>query len=270
MINESLSASYLMYELLAVSAAHLAFLTPNNEKYYYHLSKSLQSKALTVFTETSALDDESATMPSMMFSWLLSLHLLREATTNMGADFGLFLEDLVRYLNIHRGIRSIAGRGWSALKQTELKLVITASEGLLNREGGSGTECAPLQSLLDSSDLSATSKDMYTETVGHLQTVFDADRNSKLQDGWTDATFLWPPIISAEYCQAVEQRRPEALIILSYYAVLLHRWREAWFIGKAGEYLIRSITRYLGPHWARWLEMPNQLLQQAVTPEDCH
>lgn len=54
----------------------------------------------------------------------------------------------------------------------------------------------------------------------------------------------------------VLQRKPEALIIIAYLAPLLHRRRQNWLVGNAGEVLINAILDYLGPDWAVWLQAP--------------
>lgn len=77
----------------------------------------------------------------------------------------------------------------------------------------------------------------------------------------------WPVRIPTEYINVLSKRQPEALAILAHYAVLIHRARDFWVLGRpeasaddAGTFLIRSINEYLGPAWASWMEWPNQVL----------
>jgi hypothetical protein len=66
--------------------------------------------------------------------------------------------------------------------------------------------------------------------------------------------------LSAKYTEFLEQRRPEARIILAHYAVLLHRRRGAWSVGAAGKFLLDSIASYLGRHWETWLAWPQAVI----------
>ena len=53
-------------------------------------------------------------------------------------------------------------------------------------------------------------------------------------------------------------RRPEALAVLVYYALLLHYGRSLWQVGDAGAYMLRVIAEHLGPEWDAWLEYPRE------------
>ncbi|KAH7024654.1 uncharacterized protein B0I36DRAFT_434317 [Microdochium trichocladiopsis] len=60
-----------------------------------------------------------------------------------------------------------------------------------------------------------------------------------------------------QYRELLAQRRPEALVIFAYYAVLMHRAGDYWGIGSlAGGVLVTGIEGYLGGFWRRWLEWP--------------
>ena len=78
--------------------------------------------------------------------------------------------------------------------------------------------------------------------------------------------FGWLVIVGKEYTDLLSARRPEALIILSYYAVVLHKRRNFWAIGDAGRFLVNAIDIHLGRHWDRWLTWPrNMVCQEEVS-----
>ncbi|KAH9238528.1 hypothetical protein K456DRAFT_1827104 [Colletotrichum gloeosporioides 23] len=70
----------------------------------------------------------------------------------------------------------------------------------------------------------------------------------------------WPVRITRDYISLLQQRRPEALVIMGYYAVLLHRARDYWAVGDSGRFLVKTISNHLGSYWSEWLEWPNQEL----------
>ncbi|KAH8669414.1 hypothetical protein BGZ61DRAFT_364547 [Ilyonectria robusta] len=72
-----------------------------------------------------------------------------------------------------------------------------------------------------------------------------------------DAAIAFCIIINHDYIEHLNQRRPEALIILAFHAVILHWNRNMWTFGDGGQYLIRAITSHLGAYWACWLCWPN-------------
>jgi hypothetical protein len=58
----------------------------------------------------------------------------------------------------------------------------------------------------------------------------------------------------------LSRRKPEALIILAHYAVLLHRRRRVWLVGNVGWILIQEISKFLGTFWKTWLDWPNEVI----------
>ncbi|KAI0469485.1 hypothetical protein F4859DRAFT_505443 [Xylaria cf. heliscus] len=68
----------------------------------------------------------------------------------------------------------------------------------------------------------------------------------------------WPIILPAAFLDLLKQRRPEALVIVARYAVLMHYSRDIWIFGNGGRLLVRSISQYLGTFWAQWLVWPNE------------
>lgn len=71
----------------------------------------------------------------------------------------------------------------------------------------------------------------------------------------------WPLIIPVEFTDLLAQRRPEALVILAHWAVLLIHHRELWFVGNAARFIIESVKKHLGQYWEPWLEWPRSQLK---------
>ncbi len=72
----------------------------------------------------------------------------------------------------------------------------------------------------------------------------------------------WLVRVSGEYISLLARRQPEALVVLAYYAVVLHRAREHWIVRDVGEALIRAVGSYLGRYWADWLDWPCRMLEE--------
>jgi hypothetical protein len=56
------------------------------------------------------------------------------------------------------------------------------------------------------------------------------------------------------------QRRPEAIAIMGYWALLLHYSRSLWHVADSGSHLLNSISGYLGKDWEPWLAWPVSVL----------
>ena len=70
----------------------------------------------------------------------------------------------------------------------------------------------------------------------------------------------WPITISAEYTELLDERRPEALVVMAYFSILLHGRRSFWAVGNAGRYLLAAVDEYLGERWAEWLAVPKEMV----------
>ena len=75
--------------------------------------------------------------------------------------------------------------------------------------------------------------------------------------------WVWPINLSGEFTDLLSMRKPEALIILAHYAVLLHHRRRVWLVGNVGGILIQEISKFLGTFWKSWLDWPNEVIAQS-------
>jgi hypothetical protein len=280
-IREAFTRPYLMDELLALSAAHKSStLTPNTsaEALTYRTEATrLQTRALARLNAASAPSSESDDncVALFLFSTFLGQHVLFDVfCPHRRTDLAAVLDRFVHCLGLHRGIRAIAGTWWERLRR-ESRLMFGLPEYLTSGTG-SGTpasssqerraECATLLELLRTkSELAGSAGEACREAVEALQRMFDSARQPMTAGAAASSRrFIvvqeWPVRVPAGYVELLEQRRPEALVILAYYGVLLHRARDHWAIGDAGSYLVRSITKHLGAYWAEWLRWPNAVV----------
>ncbi|KAF6831556.1 C6 finger domain-containing protein [Colletotrichum musicola] len=264
--KEALRRPYLMDEVLAYTAAHKSTLVDDaDSKVLYHTEATrLQSRAITNLGMADEVVTEDNFLALFIFSVLLGQHVLFDAFSS-AASLPAVLDKLVHCLGIHHGISAIAGEAmekFAAVFQQQLladpaqmKHDVTGSP-----DGLRGSECDDVLRRLQASDMSDAARAVYVRVVEILQYQFDSARD---KDSWRFVAVQdWPVRISNDYISLLKQRRPEALVILGYYAVLLHRAREFWVVGDSGRFLIRAISNHLGSYWADWLEWPNQELNR--------
>ena len=72
----------------------------------------------------------------------------------------------------------------------------------------------------------------------------------------------WHVVLPSEFADVLRDRRPEALVILAYYGVLLHRARRYWICGGNGAVLVRAIARQLGPEWGPVMRWPIDVIDR--------
>ncbi|CEL04114.1 hypothetical protein ASPCAL05246 [Aspergillus calidoustus] len=258
-INYGLAAPYLMNELLALAALHLSIIrTPQKEFYRYH-SAQLQNHTLRLFHETKLAHSGQVSVPAFCFSSILGLHLLCDTLAFRDDDFQDFLDRFIHYLRIHRGVRTIIKGNWGFLKQTSLGGVLTEGEARLDNELGHEEVCGRLLGLIKKAKLGPVTTRIYEQAIEALQRSMNASKDDTAGGGRHGAT-AWPVMVSVEYTDMLVERRPEALVILAHYAVLLYRCRDMWIFDDGGRFLIGSVARYLGAEWREWMEWPQSVL----------
>ncbi|RVX67026.1 hypothetical protein B0A52_09240 [Exophiala mesophila] len=251
----AVSAPYLMHEVLAISALHLAVLRPEHVTYFRDYSVGLQTRAITLFNGAKTVVNQSTCVPMFLFSTFLGIQVLCDTLNYYQEELNAFLDQFVTYLHLHRGVRAVINQSWDALRNTELKPIIESTPPRSVEDSGR-VECDDLKDLIDKSDLSESSVAVYHDTIKDLRWVFRIVGRPGAQFDNPQLVFAWPTVISAEYVSLLQQRRPEALVILAYFAALLHRHRQFWCFNDGGTFLVRSISDYLGPYWNTALAWP--------------
>lgn len=189
------------------------------------------------------------------FSLLLGQQTLADVFTTT-PTVSEVLDRLPQCLTLHYGIRSIvAGSGgrFEELLSQRLPhdpIYFTSDVASLPH----GNECDSLLQRLKDSDNTDATKAIYIDVVGILRYLFNSVRSDETRKYIVIQE--WPVRVSDGYTRLLRQRQPEALVLLSYYAVLLHWANDFWAVQDCGSALIDSISDYLGDCWAEWMEWP--------------
>ncbi|KAJ9603772.1 hypothetical protein H2200_011958 [Cladophialophora chaetospira] len=258
-VREALTAAYLMDALIAVAAAHKSTLSGEDRNFYQTEATRLMTRSLTKFNAYDEITEDYA-MAAFLYTMLLGQLVLFEIFSQ-GEDMTSTLDRFVHCIKLHHGIRKVVAPVWHKIKPIMggCHLAEWVSDGIpKGRETNS--ECSPLWELLGRNDLSSSTRHAYSSSIEALQMMFNY--MSEHPTNRMMAVQEWLVRISMDFVDLISQRRPEALIILAYYAVLLHHAKDFWAIGSAGRLLIESITSYLGEYWLPWLEWPNEVLNR--------
>ena len=264
-IKHGLRHPFLMRQILATSALHISIERPDQRAFYHQHANQLQSDALAGFNTILQGLDESNILAAFLVSSLIGTHvfcetfLFREATHD---TFNSTLDSLIGCINLLRGIRSIISDWWSFLCESELGSVLMSANEQRDAYKQASNEIGVLNQMVDAADIGIPSREAYKKTIQELEKVFAAQSQLDDLQASTSANmvFSWLVLVPKEFVELLSARRPEALVILSYYAVVLHHRRKFWAINDAGEYLIPGIGSHLGRHWDQWLAWPRQVI----------
>lgn len=255
----ALGAPYLMNQLLALSALHMSN-PPLLQQPYYELATSLQTRALTLFNEVRQEVSEETCTPLFLFSSFVGLHVLCDTLQGPRESFGAVLDRFITYMSIHRGVRDVTKQSWNTIKKSRFGPMLQQIEDAFPTREDEAEATAILNKMIES-NASPPSATKYRNAVSTLQRSFSLYAVLKhRKERQIDAAITFCLDVDDDYFNLLKQRQPEALVILAFFAVLLHWNQSMWIVGDGGQYLIRSITSHLGLHWAEWLQWPNSML----------
>ncbi|KAF5690190.1 sterol regulatory element-binding ECM22 [Fusarium denticulatum] len=261
-LKESVKAPYLLHQVLAFSARHLAAIHPERSASYLDEAVKLQTRAVSLFNSTKREVDSSNCLPILLFSVTLGHHLLADALATRTSD-GLdgFLTHYLQCIEMNWGLYRLTLSAWPLLLNTELEPVLSWSSQQSSKDPV-GNHCQPIIQLInDSTALSEGEKEVCHEAIQYLQLGFDAmlegDTGSRYR-----MIFQWTMLASPKLTSLLTTKRPEALILLGYYALLLHHGRSLWQVRDTGVYLLGLIMDYLAPEWHIWLDYPRRMIRQ--------
>ncbi|KAF2167761.1 hypothetical protein M409DRAFT_21912 [Zasmidium cellare ATCC 36951] len=272
MIKTAFKYHFVLHEMLGLAALSKHLSCPNET--YKALAASFQEKAIAGLDDILTKVDSENCVAVITFAHLIGVHSFCD-TFSMGPNvtFSDFLEALIGSAQLLRGINAVVRPFWSDLAATEvgefMKDAIARRDSYADRPGD---ETASLLMLIQNADISESSRQTYGDTIVWLQRCFDEVRALEPEHrATTNTAFVWLIMSSPAYLQLLDEARPEALVILANFAVVLHYRRDCWAIGNSGYTLLRSIMSHLGRQWKQWLVWPQSQIgidhvDVAITP----
>lgn len=258
-MHYAFSNPYLMHELLSLSATHLSIIQPSNSAVWKHQSTTLQTHALSLFNNTTLQPPTPTSfIPKFLFASILGVHLLHDAISSPSSQSGPYLDRFVNFLRLAKGSRmQLTGSSWSSFGETSFHSIFKSSNNIPLASTAHAHQLLPLETRLQSADLSVSSSKIYQDALSRLKSAYQA--HNEIVDDETRSTaisaiFAWPVLVENEFTDLLEQRRPEALVVLAHFAVLLHWHREIWVFGAGGRSVVECVSGYLGSAWGSWLE----------------
>ncbi|KAF7547592.1 hypothetical protein G7Z17_g7634 [Cylindrodendrum hubeiense] len=265
-ITWAVEAPYVLDQLLALSADHYALSSPPERAEDYRCTaKELQTRGLTCFnreTQDQATVDSSKThLPRFIFSSLLSMHMLYETLAHYRASYHVFIERFLNCIHLHQGVNTVVRSGLINFNgSTALHPFLYQFKLAGDKVTEGGAECDELKKVIDSSDLSPATVAACKSAADSLQWAFNMQANLPKENN-THAATAFPTLLTPAFIDVLRKHRPEAVLVLAYYGVLLHRYRRSWVIGDAGQFLVHLIANHLGSFWQEPMRWPLQAIR---------
>ncbi|KAH8662576.1 hypothetical protein BX600DRAFT_382673 [Xylariales sp. PMI_506] len=259
LLKTSLEAPYLLHEFLSFSARHLSIVKPEKADFYLHQAVQLQTRSISMFKATQLLVDRSNCVPMLLYSSCLGRHLLADCLVYPASPYPAFHEKFLQTIHLMRGVRAVASGSWHVLLESKLNRFLTWGSPPLHADCR-GDECDNLRYLLEQSHLDDATIETYQRAIDLIQIGFDELNDPTEGRNPYALTISWLVTVSEDFVALLEQGHAEAIAVLGYYSVLLHKGRGIWQIANAGAQLLRAIYEHLGPDWDVWLSWPRSVI----------
>ncbi|KAM5448573.1 hypothetical protein MaudCBS49596_005368 [Microsporum audouinii] len=282
---------FLLRGILAVSALHLASLNPARQEELALRASAHQSIAVQFFHQALNSVDPHNCVAIFAFSCIVvALTFATPRPPQVGAGVGTGIDtdsriqkEIFDWFYMVRGCNSVVQTQWEPLSQSFLAPLL--KKGMIHETAAAHDVCdadkvaelfqlcagAPgdrstdvgTPEITDSSAGRARDREAstaYTWAIHELvNTYTQVSVLMKRGQDFVPAIFVWPIAIPQHFLVLLSEQRPEALVILAYYAALLQRVDDQWYMRGWANYLVNSIDSTLPDQWASWLKWPKEV-----------
>lgn len=254
---------FLLRAILAVAALHLRHLNPHRTSYYDLMASTHQSFALETARDALTQVDENNCHAIFTFSCLIVIMTSASLRKQGGVEAH---QEILEWFFLLRGCNSVAQLYWETLQLSFLYPLLNEVNNTETTATHTIKDADRIMDLLttccysDATGDPETSK-AYAMTVYELVKVFS--QVSILRDrgqGLILSCCIWPNTIPQKYLDLLRDQKPQALIILAHYAVLLHWADNEWFMRGMARYLLDTIKSSVGEEWQGALQWPSSVI----------
>ncbi|KAL2071789.1 hypothetical protein VTL71DRAFT_13024 [Oculimacula yallundae] len=282
-VTLSFQYPYLLHALFSLSALHLVFFHSKDNsvlaKRFCNLATLHYAKCISLYrTELQTLTVQNAAA-----CWACASVLALHAWTRpdgQGADLFFSTADTeVPWYKIHRGGVEVLQQAFQWAEEGALCDMIRPLM-VLKLDFVPIPEASHLSQLRDDIVklstiaecwISMPISDQHTlsealQTLRHIFTLmpqFSTQAEKPLEprvSSWI-ATLSWTTLFPRKFCQMIDERLPQALVVVAIYCILLKRIdrKELWWIKGKAESLFGAIEKDLkGERWDVWLQWPRE------------
>lgn len=250
---------YLMHELLAITAWKLFAEDPTRKELMTRASFH-QAEALSLVQPHLQNINEDNALSLLFFIGLAAISGLAEPalTTNDSGEAFDPIEKTLHCFHLHRGVMIVASPFWSTFRHTwawpHLSSQVEAGSNLVPRpsEIPGYDRLRGLAFGLEDEESTRACIEAIRHTLSFISLVQqqeDATMSKRLVSSW-------PICVGTHFLSLLSERKPVALVILAYYAVLLKLGTGLWWIGDWPATLVHHLDHCLGQRWSEFLEWP--------------
>ena len=257
-IKYGLQFPFLMSELLAISALHLAHINISKRDFYHTEATKLQNEGLQTFNRLNKSVNQENVGALLLFASMLSLHLFASPLPQPSpTSHSQTLSHMVQSVKLMQNVHGLVIHDWLGhLRTTDLAAFFNLPDV--------PEPFQVVQQLQNLTELTASSSPEVREAcdpaMDRLLWHFALSNVPREQHDTIRWLLGWPAQLNKAYLHELDMHTPEAYVVLAYYALLLHFYKGSWAIGNAGAQLLKAIDSELAEPWKIWLKWPKYIV----------
>ncbi|KAK5053801.1 hypothetical protein LTR84_001763 [Exophiala bonariae] len=260
----AISHHFLMQGILATAALHLAYLQPPHSSRYLYTSARHQDLAMKGFQLVMPAVTPENCNAVFAFSTLLLVHTLTSQFNEYSSSPprpGQDLESIRAWIVLLRGCTTVylsartsleAGPFGRRLAEFRVPEVPTDNAYDKRLRRISQTLLTDVEVMEMSSE---DEMDTYRASIHQLRLTSAASCNADPLLDYRAIMIVWATRLPDQFLRLFNDRRPPALVIMSYACMLLKRGEGLWFMEGRIDTMLNSLRAELSPEWHWYLDL---------------
>ena len=251
---------FLLRGILSTAALHLADLMPDQSAMYELKATNHQNIALEAAREELANASVYNCHALFLFSCVMIFVTFashRRPTSDDGVS-----KHLLDWFYMLRGCNSVMQLHWLQLENSFCAPLLQEVRRSENHSAHSAEDSHRIIDLLSlikdiesQDDRRAYSLAIHELLKAYTQCWFFRAHGRP----WVIAAFVWPNVLSERYLELLGEQKPQALIILAHFSILIHWSEHDWFFRGWAPDLLRNIRATIGEEWHEYLKWPEEV-----------
>lgn len=273
--KQAIHHHFLMHELLAYSALHLAYLQADQRRAFYALGshhQDLAIRALRKMLPNLSPDNAGALFATSALITLSVFGLTSLDARDPNIKSRPVFEDLLDIFALQKGMHSILSSNANYVYGGPFAPVVKDPSDKVPPQPilpHLYDQIPSLVSLLDTAPLSNETRQELQQNLVSFKEILEFSLAPNSDNHELRFLFLWPRSATQNYMDMVKRKESLALILLAYYSVAFHAAEpKYWFMDGWAERLITAIAETVEPDWQPALQWPWNLIMKAPQSEE--
>ncbi|KAI2463374.1 hypothetical protein F4781DRAFT_416787 [Annulohypoxylon bovei var. microspora] len=236
---------YLLHEIIAIAALHRRSVFPDQAGYLERVAAEHQARAIPLFREALASISAETALPLFACSCLFVPYHFAAAKDASSLLFNEEAGTLAEWLILIQGCAAITMEHSATLIHSSLRSLLGDLYTPKIEDLNGGTTDARLVDLGSKLPITHEQRETYAQTLVTLRVCFYVSDRADTPLNRKNAALRFPPLMNHYFRVDLAAKHPAALIMMSYWCVLLHRVEDRWWLNERVKPLLLKIEELI-------------------------